>query len=136
MLLTSFLGLGFIVNIENVFTNRRSGKQIFNLKLDDKIISCSEVNGDMIAIVGENRKLLVFSLSEIPELVKGKGVILQRYKDGGCSDSIVFSTDDGLRWKQSKDRQRTEKNIINWMGKRGGLGRMPPMGFPNPPKFK
>ena len=89
----------------------------------------------MLAVVGENRKLLIFPIKDVPLQDKGKGVILQRYKDGGCSDAISFKLQDGLIWFQNAGRKRTEKEIVNWLGKRGGAGKMPPMGFPNPPRF-
>ncbi len=135
LLLVSSKGNGFIVYAEKVFSTRKSGKQVLNLKNNDIAVSCSIINGDMLAVVGENRKLLIFPIKDVPLLDKGKGVILQRYKDGGCSDAISFKLQDGLIWFQKAGRKRTEKEIVNWLGKRGGTGKMPPMGFPNPPRF-
>ena len=134
-LIVSKSGNGFVVNAEKVFSNRKSGKQVLKLKANDIAVSCSIVNGDMIAIVGENRKLLTFPIKDVPILDKGKGVILQRYKDGGCSDATIYKLDEGMIWFQKTGRKRTEKEIFNWLGKRGGAGRMPPIGFPKPPKF-
>ena len=128
-------GRGFIVNSHEVISKRRTGKKIMNLKGSKKAISCSPINGDMLAIVGENRKLLIFDVNEIPVLSKGQGVILQRYKDGKCSDVKIISSNEGLFWKMGKDRTRHEKVITTWLGKRGGAGKMPPRGFPKPPKF-
>ena len=134
-LLASSSGHGFIVDGSNVISTRKSGRQVLSLKNDHNAVACVPLIGDMVAIVGTNRKVLIFPANEVPELTKGKGVYLQRYRDGQCSDVTIFNSDDGLTWKQSKGRKRTEKNIINWIGKRGGVGRMPPVGFPNPPNF-
>ena len=79
--------------------------------------------------------ILIFEISEIPELNKGQGVILQRYKDGTLSDITTFNKDDGLVWKMNGGRQRTEKDLLTWEGKRGSAGRMVPNGFPRPPNF-
>ncbi len=79
--------------------------------------------------------MLVFSSSELPELNKGKGVILQRYKDGYLEDIKSISKDHGIMWNLSGGRQRTEKDISSWIGKRGGVGKLVPNGFPRPPKF-
>ena len=85
-------------------------------------------------IVGENRKLLVFPLDQIPEMQRGAGVILQRYKDGGMADAKVIRLADGLSWPQG-ERERTEKDLREWLGERGQSGRNPPNGFPRPPRF-
>ena len=135
LVLVSSNGKGFSVSSKDVISKRKTGKQIMFLKGSSKAIACLPLNGDMIAIVGENRKLLIFEISEIPELNKGQGVILQRYKDGKCSDAKIISSNEGLYWKQGKDRTRHERVITAWLGKRGGTGKMPPRGFPKPPKF-
>ena len=135
LVLVSSNGKGFSVSSNDVISKRKTGKQIMYLKGTSKAIACLPINGDMIAIVGENRKLLIFEITEIPELNKGQGVILQRYKDGKCSDAKIISSNEGLYWKQGKDRTRHEKVITVWLGKRGGTGKMPPRGFPKPPKF-
>ena len=135
LLLVSSVGRGFIVSTKEISSKRKSGKQILNLKGDSQAISCLPVNGDMLAIVGENRKILIFNINDIPELNKGQGVILQRYNDGQCADAKIIDSNSGLFWRQGKDRIRTEKNLITWRGKRGGAGKMPPRGFPNPPMF-
>jgi len=135
LLLVSSDGRGFIVGNKKISSKRKSGKQILNLKGDNQAIACLPVNGDMLAIVGENRKILIFNINDIPELNKGQGVILQRYSDGQCADAKIIDSNSGLFWRQGKDRIRTEKNLITWIGKRGGTGKMPPRGFPNPPKF-
>jgi len=135
LLLVSSDGRGFIVGAKGIYSKRKSGKQILNLKGDNQAIACLPVNGDMLAIVGENRKILMFNINDIPELNKGQGVILQRYNDGQCADAKIIDSHSGLSWRQGKDRIRTEKSLITWIGKRGGAGKMPPRGFPSPPKF-
>jgi topoisomerase-4 subunit A len=86
-------------------------------------------------VVGENRKLLIFPLDEIPEMARGRGVILQRYRDGGLSDLKVFQRADGLSWTAGAGRTRTEHDLTAWIGKRGQAGRLPPNGFPRSNKF-
>ena len=113
----------------------KSGKQIINIKGENKAKLCKKIDGDTIAVVGNNRKLIIYSTKEIPELNKGKGVILQRYKDGTLSDIITFNLEDGISWIMNGGRQRTEKELMTWQGKRGGAGKMVPNGFPKPPLF-
>ena len=93
--------------------------------------------GDHVAIVGENRKLLVFPLSQIPEMARGKGVRLQKYKDGGMADAKTFSLADGLTWKDSAGRQFTlrQPELSEWIGNRAEAGRLPPRGFPKNNRF-
>ena len=93
------------------------------------------MNGDSVAVVGENRKVLVFSIDELPEMGRGKGVRLQKYKDGGLSDAITFQRDDGLSWQDPAGRTRTETELDEWTGKRASAGRMAPRGFPRDNKF-
>jgi topoisomerase-4 subunit A len=95
------------------------------------------VSGDHVAIVGENRKLLVFPASEIPEMTRGKGVRLQKYKDGGVSDIKFFSIAGGLTWQDSADRTftRSQEELAEWLGARASAGRMVPKGFPRTGKF-
>ena len=128
-------GHGFKINTSNIVAQTKSGKQILNVKGDNKAQVCKRIEGDTIAVVGNNRKLLVYSIDEVPELNKGKGVILQRYKDASLSDITTFNKEDGIIWKMTGGRQRTEKDLLTWQGKRGGTGRMVPNGFPRPPKF-
>jgi topoisomerase-4 subunit A len=92
---------------------------------------------DSIAVVGENRKMVVFSLSELPELARGQGVTLQRYRDGGLSDAVAFSLADGLSWTLGGEsgRVRTETDLSAWRAARGAAGRMPPIGFPRTNRF-
>ncbi|MDC0457396.1 DNA topoisomerase IV subunit A [Alphaproteobacteria bacterium] len=135
VVVASDTGHGFKIETSNLVTQTRSGKQIINVKGDNKAKLCKRIVGDTIAVVGNNRKLIIYSIDEIPELNKGKGVILQRYKDGTLSDITTFNKDDGLVWKMNGGRQRSEKELITWQGKRGGSGKMVPNGFPKPPLF-
>ncbi|MEL6876257.1 MAG: DNA topoisomerase IV subunit A, partial [Pseudomonadota bacterium] len=92
---------------------------------------------DHVAAIGENRKLVVFALSEMPEMAKGQGVMLQKYKDGGLSDAICFTLEEGLSWAMGGDtgRTRTENDLTMWRVARGAAGRLPPTGFPKSGKF-
>ena len=135
VVIASSNGYGFKVNTNNLIAQTKSGKQILNVKGDVKAKICKKVNGDTLAVVGNNRKMVVFSIEELPELNKGKGVILQRYKDGTLADIITFNQDDGLKWKMNGGRQRVEKDLISWHGKRGGAGKIVPNGFPRPTLF-
>ncbi|QIK41688.1 DNA topoisomerase IV subunit A [Pontivivens nitratireducens] len=129
LLVASSAGDGFIVPEAEVIAQTRSGKQVLNVR-DAKAIVCKPIQGDHVAVVGENRKVLVFGLDELPEMVRGKGVRLQKYKDGGLSDAITFTLSDGLQWKESGGRTRTQSDLTDWIGKRAGTGRMAPRGFP------
>ena len=135
VILASESGHGFKIKTTNLVAQTKSGKQIINVKGNNKAKICRKIIGDTIAIVGNNRKLITYSIEEVPELNKGKGVILQRYKDGTLSDIITFKKEEGISWKMNGGRQRTEKELLTWEGKRGGAGRMVPNGFPRPPIF-
>ena len=136
IILASESGHGFKIKTTNLVAQTKSGKQILNVKDNNKAKICKKINGDTVAIVGNNRKLITYSIEEVPELNKGKGVILQRYKDGTLSDITTFKKEDGISWKMNGGRQRTEKDLLTWEGKRGGVGRMVPNGFPRPPLFE
>ncbi|HET7879588.1 MAG TPA: DNA topoisomerase IV subunit A, partial [Acetobacteraceae bacterium] len=94
----------------------------------------AEVAGDTVAVVGDNHKLLIFPVVEVPEMARGRGVILQRYHDGGLADAKVFRLSDGLTWRLG-DKTRTEANLRDWVGERAHAGRLPPHGFPRTPRF-
>ncbi len=128
-------GLGFKINTNKLVASTRAGKKVFNLNENQKAKALTICDNEYLAVTGSNRKMLIFNLSELPELNKGKGVILQRYKDGYLEDIKSISKSEGLYWKLSGGRQRTEKNILPWIGKRGGAGKLVPNGFPRPPKF-
>ncbi|RWF70830.1 MAG: DNA topoisomerase IV subunit A [Mesorhizobium sp.] len=137
LLLVSHDGNGFIVPEEEVVANTRKGKQVMNVKAPDEAQRCVPVAGDHLAIVGENRKMLVFPLAEIPEMGRGKGVRLQKYKDGGVLDLKTFTLAGGLSWQDSADRTfvKSREELIEWIGARASAGRMVPKGFPRAGKF-
>ena len=134
LLVASDKGHGLIVDMDSALAQTRSGKQVLNLPLGARAVACCPAEGDHAAVVGQNRRLLIFPLNEIPEMTRGKGVILQRYKDGTLADVKTFSLADGLSWKMG-ERTRTETDLLAWQGRRGGTGRMPPTGFPRPARF-
>jgi topoisomerase-4 subunit A len=137
LLLVSHQGNGFVVPETEVVANTRKGRQVMNVKTPDEARMCLPVEGDHVAIVGENRKMLVFPLSEIPEMTRGKGVRLQKYKDGGVLDLKTFALESGLSWQDSADRTfvRTREELLEWIGNRAAAGRMVPKGFPRTGKF-
>ena len=135
LLVASSAGDGFVVPEDDVVAQTRTGRQVLNVKDGVKAHVCVNVTGDHIACVGENRKVLVFPLSELPEMGRGKGVRLQRYKDGGLSDLTTFVMEEGLSWKDPAGRTRTETELTEWIGKRATAGRMAPRGFPRDNKF-
>src|SRR3954451_2388473 len=130
-------GRGFVVPTEETVANTRKGKGILTLDAPAKAVVCTEVEGDHVAIVGENRKLLIFPLNQVPEMVRGKGVRLQRYKDGGVSDAKVFTLKEGLTWKDTSGRTWTvaKEDLRDWVANRAEAGRLPPKGFPKSNKF-
>ena len=128
-------GRGFVVNAADVVAQTRSGRQVMNPARGTKATFCIPAEGDMVAVVGINRKMLVFKLEEVPELTRGKGVILQRYKDGKLAAVKVFNVDDGISWHMNGGRQRTETDLTTWIGKRASAGKSAPTGFPRPPRF-
>ncbi|MCR9147492.1 MAG: DNA topoisomerase IV subunit A [Rhodobacteraceae bacterium] len=135
LLLASSAGDGFIVAEDEVVAQTRSGKQVLNVRGDVRTQVCKPVEGDHIACVGENRKVLVFPLEELPEMARGKGVRLQKYKDGGLSDATTFTLANGLSWHDPAGRTRTESALAEWIGKRATAGRMAPRGFPRDNRF-
>ncbi|MCC5956315.1 MAG: DNA topoisomerase IV subunit A [Natronohydrobacter sp.] len=135
LVVASSAGDGFLVPGEEIIAQTRSGKQVLNLKDGVRALICRKATGDHLAVVGENRKLLVFPLAELPEMGRGKGVRLQSYKDGGLSDLTTITLADGLSWKDPAGRTRLESDLTEWMGKRASAGRMAPRGFPRDNRF-
>ena len=135
LLVASSTGDGFIVTHDDVVAQTKSGKQILNTRGDAVAKICHDICGDHVAVVGENRKVLIFPICEIPEMVRGKGVRLQKYKEGSLSDITTFDLSDGLSWLDPAGRTRTETNLEEWIGKRATAGRMAPRGFPRNKKF-
>ena len=134
LLIASDKGHGLVVDMDSAMAQTRGGKQVLNLPSGARAVVCCPAVGDHVAVVGQNRRLLVFPLAELPEMNRGKGVILQRYKDGSLADVKVFTLASGLSW-QMGERTRTETDLLAWQGRRGSAGRMPPTGFPRPARF-
>jgi topoisomerase-4 subunit A len=130
-LVASNEGYGFIVGEDEMLASKRSGKQV----LSGRAMAASPVIGDQVAVIGQNRKLLIFPASELPEMVRGKGVKLQSYHDGGLSDAKVFAKAEGLTWEDSAGRVRVVADWTDYKGKRGGAGRVAPKGFSRSGRF-
>ena len=128
-LVASASGRGFVARAEDLIAERRTGKQVLNLKPGEEAAICIPADGDHVAVVGQNRKLLVFPIDQVPEMARGAGVILQRYREGGLADARVFRLREGLTWRLG-ERIRTETVLQDWLGERGQAGRLPPSGFP------
>ena len=137
LILASSEGDGFIIAETECVANTRKGKQVLNVKLPAEAHSLSFLpeGADHLAVVGENRKLLIFKLSELPEMSRGKGVRLQKYKDGGLSDIRAFRLKEGLTWTDSSSRLFTTTDLAEWIGDRAGAGRIVPKGFPRSNRF-
>ncbi|TIX51807.1 DNA topoisomerase IV subunit A [Alteraurantiacibacter aquimixticola] len=139
LLLASTIGKGFVAVTDELLAETRKGRQVANLKGDAKlsVVRAVAPEHDHVAVVGENRKLVVFALDEMPVMTRGQGVTLQRYRDGGLSDATTLKLEDGLSWTMGGkgDRTRTENEIAMWKVARGAAGRLPPTGFPKDNKF-
>lgn len=133
-LLASSAGRGFLIKSDDLIAQTRSGKQIMQLAENVESIACIKVEGDMVACIGSNRKLLTFKLEEVPYMKKGQGVTLQKYKNASLSDIKTFQSTAGLSWTLGS-KTRTEDKIFSWHTKRGGIGKIPPVGFPKNNKF-
>ncbi len=146
LLVASDAGDGFMVAEKDIIAQTRSGKQVLNVKDGARALICIPVTGDHAAVVSQNGKLLVFPISELPELGRGKGVRLQKYNqargrqgalelDGGLSDITTFNWEEGLSWQMGGGKTRTQSDMSDWLGKRAGMGKRPPYGFPKTYKF-
>ncbi len=136
LLVASREGRGFVVAEEDCIANTRKGKQVLTVDATDKAHSAVPANGDTVAVIGDNRKLLLFPLNQVPEMARGRGVRLQRYREGGLSDLKVFLRADGLTWEDSSGRTWTVTELLDWQGERASSGRLPPKGFPRSNKFR
>jgi topoisomerase-4 subunit A len=135
-LVASTDGRGFVVLEDEVVAFTRNGKQLMNLGAGAEARVFTPAEGDQVAVIGENRKMLVFPLDEVPEMTRGRGVTLQRYKDGALSDARVFTLSEGLPWRSgSRTRLFTKTDLKDWIGKRGQAGRLPPHGAPRATTF-
>jgi len=136
LIVASSDGRGFVVPEDEVVAQTRNGKQVLNVATDAEAQACSVAEGDHVAVIGDNRKLIIFPLDQVPEMTRGRGVRLQRYKDGGLSDVKVFTLDEGLAWNGgSRTRTLTKAELKNWLGNRAQAGRLPPQGSPRNNRF-
>ncbi len=133
-LVASAAGRGFVVAATELLAEKRTGKQVLNLRPGEEAVLCVPAEGDHVAVVSSGRKLLVFPLEQVPEMARGAGVILQRFKDGTLADARVFRIAEGLSWRLG-EKTRTETNLRDWLGERGQAGRLPPSGFPKSGRF-
>ncbi|WP_073954509.1 DNA topoisomerase IV subunit A [Thalassospira sp. TSL5-1] len=138
LLVASSAGRGFQVAESDVVAQTKNGKQVLNLGKDETALIFLSVDKDHVAVLGDNRKLLIFPVEEIPEMTRGRGVILQKYRQGGLADLKLFNIEDGLTWTMggSEGRTRTVTELAEWIGKRAGAGRLPPNGFPRSNRFE
>jgi topoisomerase-4 subunit A len=136
-LVSSAQGRGFVVPEDECVANTRKGKQVLNVTPPDEARVLAVVDGELVASIGENRKMVIFPLDQVPEMGRGRGVRLQRYKDGGLSDLKTFTADDGLSWIDTAGRvfSLTLKELADWRGNRADAGRLPPKGFPRTNRF-
>ena len=137
-LVASTVGDGFIVSEDELLANTRKGKQVLNVAGDSEARIIVPADGDTVAVVGQNRKLVIFPAGELPEMARGKGVRLQKYKDGGISDARIFHAGDGLSWTDSSGRTfvKPMSELRDWVGERAQAGRQVPQGFPRNNKFQ
>ncbi|WP_028030677.1 DNA topoisomerase IV subunit A [Gemmobacter nectariphilus] len=135
LLVASSAGDGFVVGSDDVLAQTRAGKAVLSVGEGVRAALVRRVQGDHVAVVGENRKMLVFPVIQVPEMTKGKGVRLQKFKDGGLSDATTITLAQGLSWKDPAGRTRTEADLTEWLGNRAGMGRMAPRGFPRDNRF-
>ncbi|MEO6013387.1 MAG: DNA topoisomerase IV subunit A [Devosia sp.] len=136
-LIASSMGDGFIVAEDELIANTRKGKQVLNVAGGAEAKLIVPAKGDTVAVIGENRKMVIFPASELPEMARGKGVRLQKYKDGGIADARIFAAKDGLSWTDSSNRVfvKSMSELKEWVGERAQAGRQPPQGFPRNNKF-
>jgi topoisomerase-4 subunit A len=134
VLLASSGARGFVAQEQAIAAQTRSGKQVFNLEDGERVAVACPADGDHVATVGSNRKILIFPLDQLPVMSRGKGVLLQRYRDGKLADARVFALTEGLNW-QSARGVRTVTELTPWLGRRGQAGRMAPHGFPRSNRF-
>jgi topoisomerase-4 subunit A len=137
LLVASKTGRGFAVPEDECLGNTRKGKQVLNVKPPDEARAVTPIEGELVAAIGENRKMVIFAIDQVPEMTRGRGVRLQRHKDGGLSDIKTFEVEKGLSWVDSAGRTfvLTLKELSDWRGNRGDAGRLAPKGFPKNNKF-
>jgi topoisomerase-4 subunit A len=137
ILVASKSGRGFVVPEDECLGNTRKGKQVLNVKPPDEARAMAAVEGEFVAAIGDNRKMVIFGIDQVPEMTRGRGVRLQRHKDGGLSDIKTFEVEKGLSWIDSAGRtfSLTLKELSDWRGNRADAGRLAPKGFPKNNKF-
>ncbi len=137
LIVASKQGRGFIVAEDECLANTRKGKQVLNVAPPDAACALAPVGGELVAAIGENRKMVVFPIEQVPEMTRGRGVRLQRHRDGGLSDLKTVEVEKGLTWNDSAGRVFTLslKELADWRGNRGDAGRLAPKGFPKSNKF-
>jgi len=133
-LIASNVGRGFIIDENHIIAQTRNGRKIMNVGQGEYVAFCKRMVGDMVATIGDNRKLLVFKAEEIPTMARGHGVLLQKYKDGGLSDIQVFNEADGFTYTRAGGT-KTETELLTWLGHRAQVGKLAPFGFPKNNKF-
>ncbi|WP_370931963.1 DNA topoisomerase IV subunit A [Bartonella sp. DGB1] len=136
-ILASEKGYGFVINLSDLLATTRKGKQVMLLADQDKLACCKIIKGDTIAVIGSNRRMLIFSMDQLPELQKGKGVRLQKYKDAILNDITIFYANDGLTWRDSAQRLHVRQlsELTQWISNRAAVGKELPRGFPKSGKF-
>ena len=132
--IASDTGRGFVVDENHILAQTRNGRKIMNLADDEHSVFCRKIIGNMIAIIGENRKLLIFKIEEIPSMARGRGVTLQKYKDGKLSDIQIFNEEEGFCYTRAGGT-KTETDLLAWLGHRAQVGKLAPFGFPKNNKF-
>ena len=132
--IASNMGRGFVVDENHILAQTKNGRKIMNLSEEERSVLCREITGDMVGIIGENRKLLIFKVEEIPTMARGRGVTLQKYKDGQMSDMQIFKESEGFTYTRAGGT-KTETDLLTWLGHRGQVGKLAPFGFPKSNKF-
>lgn len=133
-LIASNTGRGFVVDENHLLAQTRNGRKIMNVADGEKTVFCKKITGDMVAVIGDNRKLLVFKIEEVPTMARGRGVTLQKYKDGGLSDIQIFNEAEGFTYTRAGGT-KTETDLLTWLGHRAQVGKLAPFGFPKSNKF-
>ncbi|MEQ8371193.1 MAG: DNA topoisomerase IV subunit A [Alphaproteobacteria bacterium] len=135
LLVASSDGRGFLVAADDVLASTRAGKQVLNVTGSVEARLAAPADGDSVAVLGDNRRLLIFPRDQLPVMSRGRGNILQRYRDGGLADACVFTYKDGLTWSVGAGRRHVESDLRIWRGERGQAGRVVPRGFPRANRF-
>jgi len=133
--IASKAGYGFILPEDEAVASKRAGKQVLTVDKAGAAF-CMEAVGDHLAVIGDNGKILVFKLEELPEMLRGKGVKLQAYREGGLRDALTFDGADGPAWIDAAGRTRTWPEWRDWLGRRAGSGKLAPRGFPTSKRFR